>query len=211
MIRAALYARVSTLDQDHAMQLTELRELAERRGWSITEYTDEVSGARRRRPGLDRLRADLQAGRIHVVAVWRLDRLGRSALDLLHLLRDITTAGASFVSARDAGLDTTSPAGEVLLMMLAAFAQFERSIMQERTRAGLAQARARGRRLGRPPLALDQASAEAAVAAHGGIAAAARALRVSRNALKARLRGGQKTSRIAGPIVGQEPQVILSK
>lgn len=187
------------------MQLAELRELAERRGWTVTEYSDEVSGSKTRRPGLDRLRADLQAGRVHVVAVWRLDRLGRSALDLLHLLQDITTAGAAFVSARDAGLDTTTPAGQVLVMMLVAFAQFERSIMQERTRAGLAQARARGRRLGRPPLALDQAAAVKAVASHGGVAAAARALRISRNTFKARLRGGQKTSDFSSPKTGSEP------
>ena len=112
--RAALYARVSTKDQDAQLQLEELRRLAEQRGWTaVKEYVDEgVSGSKASRPGLDLLMADARAGKLDVVAVWKLDRLGRSLQHLLRTLDDLSGWGVLFVSARDAGLDTTTASGQ---------------------------------------------------------------------------------------------------
>jgi hypothetical protein len=114
--RAALYARVSTKDQDAQLQLEELRRLAEQRGWTVVkEYVDEgVSGSKASRPGLDLLMADARAGKLDVVAVWKLDRLGRSLQHLLRTLDDLSGWGVLFVSARDAGLDTTTASGQLM-------------------------------------------------------------------------------------------------
>lgn len=190
MNRVALYARVSTLDQDPEMQLDELRAVARQRGWSVTEYIDHgVSGARMRRPGLDRLLADAQAGRINLVVVWRLDRLGRSLVDLLRILHDLSRWNVNFLSLRDAGIDTTTAVGRLLIQLIAAFAEFERAIAIERTRAGLARARARGVQFGRPPRDdLTAQQAEAAVAQHGSLRRAAAALGVPRATLHDRVR-----------------------
>lgn len=189
-MRAALYARVSTFDQDPDVQLYELRELARQRGWTSTEYSDHgVSGLRASRPALDQLRADVKRGRVDVVVVWKLDRLGRSLLDLVHVLDELTRSGVGFVSARDPGIDTTTALGRLLLQIVGAFAQFERDLIAERTRAGLARARAAGVRLGRPLRELDPAAAEAALRAHGSERLAAAALGVPRSTLRARLTG----------------------
>ncbi len=148
--RAAIYARVSTLDQDPENQLQEIRRYVEARGWSGTEYVDRgVSGAKDRRPALDQLMADAASRRIDVVVCWRLDRFGRNLRHLVVAIEELTAAGVAFVSIGES-IDTTSPTGRLLLGVLGSFAQFERERLRERVLAGLQRARAQGKRLGRP-------------------------------------------------------------
>lgn len=195
MIRAALYARVSTMDQDPELQLVELRQLAAQRGWTATEYIDHgVSGVRASRPALNRLLADAQAGRLDLVAVWRLDRLGRSVLDLVNILSQLDTAHVGFTSQHDPGIDTTTPVGRLLFQIVGAFAEFERNLIRERTRAGLARARARGVQLGRPGRLLNRAAVEAAVTAQGSIRGAARTLGLAESTLREFLQRGVQTA-----------------
>jgi DNA invertase Pin-like site-specific DNA recombinase len=148
--RVAIYARVSTLDQEPENQLQELRCYVAARGWSATDYVDRgISGAKDRRPALDQLLRDAKRRRFDGVVVWSLDRLGRSLKHLVVLLDDLQALGISFVSVRE-GLDWTTPSGRLQAQLLAMIAEFERSRIQERVRAGLARARAQGKRLGRP-------------------------------------------------------------
>ena len=148
-MRAAIYARVSTLDQHVENQLTELRSYVERRGWSVVEYVDKgVSGAKDRRPALDELLKAARRRRFDVLVCWRLDRLGRN-LHLILLLDELQALGIAFVTLGE-GIDTSTPAGRLQLHILSAIAEFERSRIQERVVAGLARARAQGRKLGRP-------------------------------------------------------------
>jgi DNA invertase Pin-like site-specific DNA recombinase len=148
--RAALYARVSTLDQEPENQLVDLRQYADARGWTVHEYVDEgVSGSKERRPALDRLLNDARRRRVDVLICWRLDRLGRNLRHLVTLLDELQALGVSFVSLGE-GIDCTTPAGKLQLHILAALAEFERGRIQERVRAGLARARREGKRLGRP-------------------------------------------------------------
>jgi DNA invertase Pin-like site-specific DNA recombinase len=159
-VRAALYGRVSTLNQgqDVNMQLRELREHCERRGWQVAgEYTDTgISGAKDRRPELDRLMADAHKRRFDVIAVWKFDRFARSVSHLLRALDTFRVLGVEFVSLSES-LDTATPAGRMVFTVLGAVAELERSLIVERVRAGLRNARAKGKRLGRPRAAVDAA------------------------------------------------------
>jgi DNA invertase Pin-like site-specific DNA recombinase len=147
--RAALYARVSTHDQTCENQLLELRRYCEARGWTTTEYVDiGVSGAKDRRPALDRLMADASARHVDVVVCWRLDRFGRNLRHLVTAIEELATAGVAFVSMGES-IDTASPTGRLLLGVLASFAEFERERIRERIHAGLARARRQGQKLGR--------------------------------------------------------------
>src|SRR5262249_46623860 len=149
-MRVAIYARVSTVDQQPENQLQELRRYAEARGWAPTEYVDRgVSGAKDRRPALDRLVADARRRRFDALVCWRLDRLGRNLKHLITLLEDFQALGVAFVSLAE-GIDATTPAGKLQMHILGAIAEFERGRIQERVRAGLVRARAQGKRLGRP-------------------------------------------------------------
>jgi DNA invertase Pin-like site-specific DNA recombinase len=149
-MRAAIYARVSTPDQEPENQLAELRQYASARGWSATEYVDRgVSGAKDRRPALDVLLRDAKHRRFDVLVCWRLDRLGRNLRHLILLLDELTAVGVGFVTLGE-GIDTTSPTGRLVLHVLGAISEFERTRIAERVRAGLQRARAQGRRLGRP-------------------------------------------------------------
>jgi DNA invertase Pin-like site-specific DNA recombinase len=149
-MRTALYARVSTLDQDPENQLLELRAYAAARGWTAKEYTDHgVSGAKESRPALDVLLKDARRRRFDVLVVWRLDRLGRNLRHLVLFLDELQALGVAFVTLGE-GIDTSSPAGRLQLHILSAMAEFERARIGERVRAGVARARAQGRRLGRP-------------------------------------------------------------
>ena len=158
--RVAIYARVSTTDkgQDVELQLRELRTFAQTRGWGIhQEYLDEgVSGSRLHRPALDRLLTACRRRQVDIVLVWRLDRLGRSLKHLIMTLDELQSLGIAFVSLHEQ-LDCTTATGQVLLHLLGAFAEFERAIIRERVKAGLANARNKGKRLGRPSLAIDLA------------------------------------------------------
>src|SRR5260370_918959 len=157
--RVALYARVSTSNgqQDPEMQLRELREYADRRGWQIAEvYTDAgVSGAKDSRPALNRLMSDAQKRRIDAVLVWKLDRFGRSLRHLVNALAELEALGVAFVSLRD-NLDLATPSGRLMFQIIGAMAEFERSLIQERVKAGLRNAKAKGKRLGRPRVVVDQ-------------------------------------------------------
>ena len=149
----ALYHRVSTVDQDPTTARKELRAAARRYGFTVKLDVEETgSGANNDRPGLQRVMEAARRGRIDVVLVWKLDRFGRSALDLLANLRELETAGARFVSITQ-GIDIR-PGGDamsrLLLTMLSAVAEFERDLIAERTKLGLRKARLRGQRLGRP-------------------------------------------------------------
>jgi DNA invertase Pin-like site-specific DNA recombinase len=149
-VLAAVYSRVSTLDQQPENQLAELRTYCDRRGWAATEYVDHgVSGAKEKRPALDRLVADARRRRFDVLTVWRLDRLGRSLRHLILLLDEMQALGVAFVSLGE-GIDTGTPAGRLQLHILGAIAEFERARIQERVRAGLERARRQGTALGRP-------------------------------------------------------------
>jgi DNA invertase Pin-like site-specific DNA recombinase len=148
--RAAVYARVSTLDQEPENQLAELRRYVDARDWRAEEYVDHgVSGAKDRRPALDELLRDAKRRRFSVLVVWRLDRLGRNLRHLVTFLDELQALGISFVSLGE-GIDCTTPAGRLQLHVLAALAEFERGRIQERVKAGLARARRQGKRLGRP-------------------------------------------------------------
>jgi DNA invertase Pin-like site-specific DNA recombinase len=149
-MRAAIYARVSTFDQEPENQLQELRRYVEARGWSAIEFVDRgVSGAKDRRPALDQMIIDAKRRKFDIVVCWRLDRLGRNLRHLITLLDDFQALGVAFVSMGE-GIDCTTPAGKLQLHILAALAEFERGRIQERVKAGLARARAQGVRLGRP-------------------------------------------------------------
>ena len=148
--RAAIYARVSTLDQEPENQLQELRRYVEARGWTAQEYVDHgVSGIKDRRPALDRLVKDAKRRRFDVLVCWRLDRLGRSLKHLITLLADLEALGVSFVSLAE-GIDATTPAGKLQMHILGAISEFERSRTIERVQAGLQRAKRQGRTLGRP-------------------------------------------------------------
>jgi DNA invertase Pin-like site-specific DNA recombinase len=153
-VRAAIYARVSTLDQEPENQLVELRRYVAARGWTGVEYVDRgVSGAKDRRPALDQLLADAKRRRFDVLVCWRLDRLGRNLRHLILLLDELHAIGVAFISLAE-GIDATTPAGRLQLHVLGAIAEFERARLRERTIAGLQRARAQGKRLGRPRLSV---------------------------------------------------------
>ncbi len=160
MPRIALYARVSTTDQHPEIQLNALRAYAEARSLEVAEvYVDVgVSGAKSKRPALDRLRADALRRRFDIVAVVKLDRLARSVHHLTTLGQEFEALGVDLV-VLDQAIDTTTPSGKLLFHVLGSIAEFERDLIRERTRAGLAAARRRGKRLGRPRVISEEASA----------------------------------------------------
>lgn len=149
-LRVGLYARVSTQDQQTIpMQTRALREYATRRGWTIALQVKEIGSGASHRERREQLLEAARRREIDVVLVWRLDRWGRSVTDLLATLQELEHPGVGFVSLTEA-LDLTTPAGRAMAALLAVFAEFEREILRERVRAGLAHARRNGQRLGRP-------------------------------------------------------------
>jgi DNA invertase Pin-like site-specific DNA recombinase len=151
--RAAVYTRVSTLDQHPEMQQQELVEYVKRRSWSLYKiYSDKgVSGSTESRPALNQLRSDACKRYFDTVLVWKLDRYGRSLRHLVNGIAELEARGIAFVSLRD-NLDLSTPSGRLMMQLLGCMAEFERSLIQERVRAGLRHAQAKGKRLGRPPL-----------------------------------------------------------
>jgi DNA invertase Pin-like site-specific DNA recombinase len=156
MKRAAIYLRVSTIDQTTANQERELRQVAERAGWDVVKvYKDHgISGAkgREKRPQFDALHRDANARQFDVVMAWSVDRLGRSLQDLVEFLTNLHALKIDLF-LKTQGIDTTTPAGKALFQMMGVFAEFERAMIQERVRAGLRRAKDEGKTLGRPRLA----------------------------------------------------------
>jgi DNA invertase Pin-like site-specific DNA recombinase len=157
MKRAALYARVSTADQTTANQLLDLRQMVEQRGYQVVEeYVDHgISGAKTRRPALDRMMKDAQRGRFNVVVVWAFDRLARSVRHFLEVLDELNHLNVEFVSFRE-NIDTGGPLGRAIIVILGAIAELERNLIIERVRAGMRRAKLEGRRIGRAPLDVDR-------------------------------------------------------
>jgi DNA invertase Pin-like site-specific DNA recombinase len=156
--RAALYMRVSSLDQHPESQLYDLRQMAAQRGYDIVhEYTDRISGAKARRPGLDDLMRDARRGRFDVVLVWASDRIARSVRHFLEVLDELNRLNIEFVSFREQ-IDTGGPLGRAIVVIIGAIAELERNLIVERVRAGMRRARLEGRHIGRRPLELDRAA-----------------------------------------------------
>jgi len=154
--RAALYLRVSTVDQHPESQLYDLRQMAAQRGYEIAhEYTDRISGVKARRPGLDNLMQDARRGRFDVVLVWACDRIARSTRHFLEVLDELNRLEIEFVSFRES-IDTGGPLGRAIVVIIGAIAELERSLIVERVRAGMRRARLEGRHIGRPSLDLDR-------------------------------------------------------
>lgn len=192
-MKVAIYARVSTTDQTAENQLLELRRYVDARGWWAIEYVDDgVSGAKDRRPALDQLVADVRRHKVQAVVCWRLDRLGRNLRHLVMLLDDWQSRGIAFVTLGE-GIDTSTPAGRLVAGVLGSIAEFERARIQERIHAGLARARARGKRIGRPRATPLPADAPAGLT----VRQAAAVWGVSKSTAARRLREG------ASPAVGE--------
>ena len=156
MKRAALYLRVSTLDQNPETQSLDLRQMATQRGFEVVqEYTDRISGSKARRPGLDELMRDACRGRFDVVLVWASDRIARSVKHFLDVLDELNRLNIEFVSFREQ-IDTGGPLGRAIVVIVGAIAELERSLIVERVRAGMRRARLEGRHIGRRPLELDR-------------------------------------------------------
>lgn len=153
--KVAIYARVSTDGQTTDNQLLELKKVLSKSGWELVDiYSDEgISGSkgRNKRPELDRMLKDAVRRKFDVVMAWSVDRLGRSLQDLLHLLSELHSMKIDLYLHQQ-GIDTTTPAGKAMFQMLGVFAEFERTMIQERVRAGLARAKSQGKQLGRPPV-----------------------------------------------------------
>jgi DNA invertase Pin-like site-specific DNA recombinase len=154
--RAALYCRVSTGDQNLDTQLLDLREFAKQRGFELVgEYTDVISGAKSKRPGLDRLMADARRRRFDVLLVSAFDRVARSVKHFLEVLDELNRLGIEFISLRE-NIDTGGALGRALLTIIAAIAELERSLIVERVKAGMRRAKLEGRRIGRAPLNVNR-------------------------------------------------------
>ncbi len=152
MKRAALYMRVSTLDQHPESQLFDLRQMASQRGYEIAqEYTDRISGVKARRPGLDQMMADARRGRFDVVLIWASDRIARSVKHFLEVLDELNHLNIEFASFREQ-LDTGGPLGRAVVTIIGVVAELERALIVERVRSGMRRARLEGRQIGRKPL-----------------------------------------------------------
>jgi len=157
MKRAALYCRVSTVDQHPETQLSELRQFAANKGFQVVgEYIDHgYCGARARRPALDRMMDDARRNRLDVLLVWSCDRLARSTKHLLQTIDELNGMGVQFLSQREA-IDTEGPLGRAILVIVSAMAELERCIIIERVRAGMRRARLEGRQIGRARLDVNR-------------------------------------------------------
>jgi len=154
--RAAIYTRVSSVDQHPESQLLDLRQLAAQRNLEIVaEYSDRISGVKSRRPGLDNLMRDARRGRFDVLLVWASDRIARSVKHFLEVLDELNRVNIEYVSLRES-IDTGGPLGRAVIVIVAAIAELERSLIIERVRCGMRRARLEGRQIGRKPLELDR-------------------------------------------------------
>jgi putative DNA-invertase from lambdoid prophage Rac len=185
MFRVGLYARVSTHDQQTLrLQMRAMREYAARRGWAIAVQIKEVGSGAAERELREKLLAAARRREIDVVLVWRLDRWGRSLVDLVVTLKELAELGVAFVSLTEA-LDLTTPTGRAMAGLLSVFAEFEREILRERIRAGIAEARLKGKHLGRP-VTVGKKAAQIRKLHRAGVskAAIARQLNIGRTSVR---------------------------
>jgi DNA invertase Pin-like site-specific DNA recombinase len=194
-LRIAIYARVSTQDQHCELQLSELRAYCQRWGWTdIAEYVEKASGkAGQKRPALEQLLADARLKKVDVVLVWKIDRFGRSVQEFVERVRALADVGVRFI-APNQGIDTDqhSPAGRLLMHVLAAIAEFERDLIQERVRAGVAEAKRQGKHCGRPKKVFRRDEAQKLRAEGLSWRAIARRLGVPQATIRLALSGVQK-------------------
>jgi DNA invertase Pin-like site-specific DNA recombinase len=192
-VKIALYARVSTEGQDHEVQLVALRAHAAQRGWRIAEeFVDRgISGAKERRPALDRLMKAAWAGQFQAVLVWRFDRFARSVKHLVTALESFRSLNVGFVSMQEQ-FDTSTPIGQAMFIIIGAMAQLERDIIRERVRAGLDRARARGVRLGRPRVPTGPGQVAGLRRAGLSLGAIARRVGCSRSTVRRLLRAASR-------------------
>jgi DNA invertase Pin-like site-specific DNA recombinase len=191
MKRAALYMRVSTVDQHPETQLHDLRGLAAQRGFQVVqEYTDKISGMKAKRPGLDKLLADAPRGKFDIVMVWAFDRLARSVRHFLEVLDELNHNNIEFVSFRE-NVDTGGPLGRAMVIIIGAIAELERNLIIERVRAGMRRAKLEGRRIGREPLDVDRPAVLRDRARGLSLAELAKQYRVSRSSICRVLRDAQ--------------------
>lgn len=179
--RAAIYARVSTSDQTTLNQQIRLRELACRAGYEVVEeYVETVSGASPSRPELDRLMKDAARRRFDVLLAWDVSRLGRSLVQLVNFFQTLHALGVDLVLDKQ-GFDTSTPAGKMMMNMCALFSEFERDMIRERTKAGMARARARGAQIGQAPAGDETVAAIRSLRAAGmGMDAIAKQLKIGK-------------------------------
>jgi DNA invertase Pin-like site-specific DNA recombinase len=208
-MRVALYARVSTSNghQDPEMQLRELREFVERRGWQIIgEYVDKgISGSKDSRPALNRLVADAHSRKLDAVLVWKIDRWGRSLAHLVTSIADLDAYGVAFVSLND-NLDLSTPSGRLMFQIIGAMAEFERALIQERVKAGLRNAKVKGVRLGRPRVSVSESRIEALRASGASWRAIAKELGVG---IGTALRASKaRAKNLCGAISEHAPEVL---
>lgn len=196
MHRIALYARVSTAEQNPEIQFHALRQYALNRGVEAVEYVDHgVSGAKDRRPALDRLLADARRRRFDVLAVTKLDRLARSVRHLTAMAAELEALGVDLV-VLDQSIDTSTPAGRFLFNTLGAVAELERDLIRERTCAGMRAAKRRGKRIGRPETAIDRVTLIRGVREGASVSELARRLGVSRGTVR-KVVAGEVAERVA--------------
>jgi DNA invertase Pin-like site-specific DNA recombinase len=202
-MRVALYTRVSTAQQSDEMQRRELRAFAQARGWAIAAEFSDVgwSGAKERRPGLDGLMAAARKRQLDAVLVWRFDRFARSTRHLLLALEEFRALGVGFISYQES-VDTGSPLGEAMFTIISAIAQLERSLIRERINAGLAHAKAKGVRVGRPRRRVDVELARMLRAEGRGLRETARLMGVARGTLYRALRADAQAPGAARPARG---------
>ncbi len=159
MKRAAIYARVSTIEQNPESQLLDLRQMAAQRGYEVVhEYIDHgISGTKSRRPGLDALMRDARHGQFDIVLTWAADRIARSVRHFIETLEELQHLNIAFLSYREQ-IDTGGPLGKAIMVIVGAIAELERSLIIERVKAGMRRARLEGRRIGRAPIPVDRAA-----------------------------------------------------
>ncbi len=210
MKRAALYMRVSTVDQHPETQVHDLRSLAAQRGFQIVrEYTDKISGTKARRPGLDQLLADARRGHFDLLIVWAFDRLARSVRHLIEVLDEFNHLGIEFISFRE-NIDTGGPLGRAIIVIVGAIAELERNLIVERVRAGMRRARLEGRHVGRPALELDR-DAILRHRAHGqSLGQMAKTFRISRTTVARILKEAAQITLSAPPENLEHEQSLVS-
>jgi DNA invertase Pin-like site-specific DNA recombinase len=206
--RAAIYARVSTGDQHLETQLLDLREMAKQRGYEIVhEYSDIISGAKSKRPGLDQLMADARRRRFDIVLVAAFDRIARNVRHFLDVLDELNHLGIEFVSLRE-NIDTGGPLGRAMLTIIGAISALELDLIRERILAGMRRAKLEGRRIGRVPLDIDRVQVVADRRAGMSLSQVAQKYRISRASVCRLVKESGGVKKPSMPQLGNEESVV---